>query len=152
MSTPKVSMIAAITMVAALPVALATMDAHAAGKEVPGSLRAVMEQLGDDMQAVTGAISNEDWALVARLAPGIAHHPEPPMMQKVRILKWLGTDAGTFRGFDGRVEEAANAMGEAAERGDGTQVIRAFADLQQACLACHQKYRAPFVEHFGEQR
>lgn len=151
MSTPRVSMIAVIGMVAALPVALLAQDAHAAGKG-PESLRAVMEKLGDDMQAVTGAISNEDWALVARLAPGIAQHQEPPMTQKVRIQKWLGTDAGKFRGFDGRLEEAATSLGEAAERGDGTQVIRAFADVQQACLGCHQEYRKPFVEHFGEQR
>lgn len=144
------SLIAALAIIAVLPAA--GMDAHAADKEQPESLRAVMEKLGDDMQAVTGAISGEDWALVAELAPRIGRHPEPPMAQKVRILKWLGTDAGAFRGFDGQVEEAATGMGEAAARGDGEAVIESFANLQRACLGCHQQFRQSFLEHFGDQR
>lgn len=107
-----------------------------------------MDQLGRDMQAVTGAISREDWTLVTRLAPDIARHPEPPLSEKMRIITWLGTDAGKFRGFDGEVHDAAIAMGEAATRGDGQAVIAAFAKLQQGCLACHQTFRKPFTEHF----
>lgn len=118
----------------------------------PMALRGVMEQLGRDMQAVTGAISQEDWALVAELAPKIARHAEPPASEKVRILSWLGTDAGKFRGFDGQVHEAATAMGEAGQRGDGQAAIAAFARVQQSCLACHQGFRKPFVEHFYEKR
>ena len=34
----------------------------------PMALRTIMERLGRDMQAVTGAISKEDWPLVAELA------------------------------------------------------------------------------------
>lgn len=122
--------------------------AQAAEPAAPMALRSVMNQLGRDMQAVTGAISTEDWALVARLAPDIARHPEPPLSEKMRILAWLGTEAGRFRGFDGEVHDAAVAMGEAATRGDGQAVIAAFAKVQQGCLACHQSFRKPFTEHF----
>ena len=52
----------------------------------PMALRTIMERLGRDMQAVTGAISKEDWPLVAELAPRIAKHAEPPMSEKMRIL------------------------------------------------------------------
>lgn len=112
------------------------------------ALRGIMQQLGTDMQAVTGAISHEDWKTVAQLAPKIAHHPEPPIMEKVKILAWLNVDAPQFRGFDGKVEEAATAMGAAAQKGDGEAVIADFSKIQQSCLACHQGYRQKFIDHF----
>jgi cytochrome c556 len=116
------------------------------------ALSAVMKRLGQDMRAVTGAISREDWALVAELAPKIAAHDEPPLTEKMRILTWLGTDAGKFRSFDTQVHDAANGMGKAAMRGDGPAVIDAFARVHQACLGCHQGFRKSFVEHFQEKR
>ena len=68
-----------------------TLAAFAAGAhaqsvqdEKPMALRAVMEQLGNDMQAVTGAVSHEDWALVAELASKIANHAEPPPEEGVK--------------------------------------------------------------------
>ena len=118
----------------------------------PMALRTIMERLGRDMQAVTGAISKEDWPLVAELAPRIANHAEPPMSEKMRILAWLGADAGKFRGLDGQVHDAATAMGEAAQRNDGQAVIAAFSKTQQSCLACHQSYRRSFVEKFYGSR
>jgi len=116
------------------------------------ALRTIMERLGRDMQVVTGAISKEDWPLVAELAPRIAKHAEPPMSEKMRILAWLGADAGKFRGLDGQVHDAATAMGEAAKRSDGQAVIAAFSKTQQSCLACHQSYRRSFVEKFYGSR
>ena len=118
----------------------------------PMALRSVMEKLGRDMQAVTGAISKEEWALVAELAPKLAKHAEPPLAEKMRILTWLGTDAKKFRGFDGQVQDAATAMGDAAKRGDGQAVIATFSKTQQSCLACHQSFRQPFVEQFYGSR
>jgi len=118
----------------------------------PMALRTIMERLGRDMQAVTGAISKEEWPLVAELAPRIAKHAEPPMSEKMRILAWLGADAGKFRGLDGQVHDAATSMGEAAQRNDGQAVIAAFSKTQQSCLACHQSYRRSFVEKFYGSR
>ena len=138
---------------AAIAFASATsIDARAAERDGSMALRTVMEKLGSDMQAVTGAISQEDWTLVAELSPGIARHEAPPAMEKVRILRWIGTDAGKFRAFDAEVERAANGMAAAAEHGDGLGVIRSFSEVQQACLGCHQQFRKPFVEHFYSGR
>ncbi|MFO7553437.1 MAG: cytochrome c [Haliea sp.] len=128
------------------------LGAQSVEAEKPMALRTIMEKLGRDMQAVTGAISKEDWPLVAELAPGIAKHAEPPMSEKVRILAWLGADAGRFRGLDGQVHDAATTMGEAAKRSDGQAVIAAFSKTQQSCLACHQSFRHSFVEHFYGER
>lgn len=142
----------ALLMAAALLVS--TSIARAQAQEPPGpmALRGVMQQLGQDMQAVTGAISREDWALVADLAPKIASHAEPPIGEKMRILGWLGADAGRFRGFDGQLHEAAIALGKAAARGDGSGVIATFGNVQQRCLACHREFREPFREHFYGKR
>ncbi len=141
----------AITLAAAMLPSAAILHAQTAAPAKPMALQTVMATLGRDMQTVTGAISREDWAMVARLAPDIAHHPAPPLSEKLRILGWLGTDAGKFRGFDAQVHEAAAAMGEAAARGDGQAVITRLATVQQSCLACHQAFRKSFREHFYGQ-
>jgi len=114
----------------------------------PMALRSIMKELDRDMQAVTGAISREEWSVVARLAPKIARHAEPPLTEKMRILGWLGSDAGQFRSLDGQVNEAAMAMEEAAGREDGEGVIMAFSRTQQSCLAGHQHFRHSFVKQF----
>lgn len=116
------------------------------------ALRTVMAKLGRDMQAVTAAISKEDWARVAELVPVIANHAEPPPAEKIRILSWLGSDAAKFRGFDRQVHDAANTMTDAAKRQDGEAVVVSFSRVQQLCLGCHQAFRQPFIAHFYENR
>ena len=123
----------------------AAQDAQTAD---PTALRGIMQQMGANLQAVTDAISREDWKTVAELAPKIANHDQPPMLEKVKILAWLNVDAPKFKGLDGEVEKAATAMGEAAQKGDGEAVIADFAKVQQSCLACHAGYRQKFIDHF----
>lgn len=112
------------------------------------ALRGIMQGMETNTEAVAGSISREDWKTVAELAPKIAHHPEPPILEKARILLWLNVDALKFRGFDSKVKEAALAMGDAAQKGDRVAVVADFAKLQQACLGCHQGYRQKFIDHF----
>ena len=104
------------------------------------------------MQIVTDGISREDWKLVAETAPRIAEHPQPPLGEKMRILAFAGSDAGRFKRFDERTHQAAKTLEQAAKRGDGQAVVAAFSTLQGNCLACHQNFRKPFVEHFYGQR
>lgn len=142
----------AVALIVAVTPAVAVIDAYAADSPKDMALRGIMGKLGRDMQSVTGAISKEDWATVSELAPGIARHAEPPLTEKTLILRWLGTSAGAFRGFDSQVHEAAEIMAEAARRGDGDAVIAAFSKIQQGCFACHRAFRASFQEHFYEKR
>lgn len=118
----------------------------------PLHLHKIMQELERDMQKIVGAISREDWSEVAKFAPQVAQHPQPPLSEKVRLLSYLGTDASRFKGFDEQTHEAANAMAKAAQHGDGTAVIRAFGKMQESCLACHQGFRKSVVEHFYGQR
>lgn len=144
--------VVAVTLFTLMIISTTPAGAQTAEAARPMALRGVMAKLGRDMQAVTGAISREDWALVAELAPKIADHAEPPAAEKMRILAWAGTDAGKFHSLDGQTHESATAMGAAAKRGDGPSVITAFAKVQQSCLGCHQSFRKPFIDHFYEKR
>jgi cytochrome c556 len=114
----------------------------------PLALRGIMQALGQHMQTLAGAIAQEDWALVARTAPKVAEHQEPPTFEKIRILSFIGTDISKFKAHDETTHHAAHAMVEAAERQDGTAVIRAFAEIQTGCLGCHQAFRPAFKAHF----
>ena len=62
-----------------------------------------------------------------------------------------GLTSGTM-GYDEKTHQAAQAVGQAATREDGQAVISAFAKLQNSCLACHQGFRKPFLEHFYDKR
>ena len=126
--------------------------AQSSAEAKPLELRRIMQNLGTHMQAVTVGISKEDWATVARIAPEIARHPEPPGAEKGRIVTFMGADMGRFKGYDNQSHEAALAMGAAASKGDGEGVITSFARVQGACLACHKEFRQRFVEHFYGKR
>ncbi|OGQ86395.1 MAG: cytochrome C [Deltaproteobacteria bacterium RIFOXYD12_FULL_56_24] len=118
----------------------------------PLALHKIMQDLAADMQAVTDGISREDWALVAKIAPRIADHPQPPLTEKMRILSFIGSDAGKFKGHEEKNHQAGLELKRAAGHQDRPAVISAFATLQNGCLACHQSFRKSFQEHFYEQR
>ncbi len=112
------------------------------------ALRSIMKDLGANMQAVTDGISREDWALVAKTAPLIADHPQPPFTEKVRIMAFMGTNMGRFKGYDEETHKAAESLKESAVKGDGQAAIAAFQAIQTACYNCHRDFRKPFLEHF----
>ncbi|HEY0846425.1 MAG TPA: cytochrome c [Noviherbaspirillum sp.] len=114
----------------------------------PLALRQIMKDLGKQMQSVTDGISREDWDTVEKAGALIADHPQPPAAEKVRILSYVGTDAGKFRGYDQKTHDTAVELQQHAQRRDGPAVIAAFANVQNACLGCHQSFRKPFMEHF----
>ena len=118
----------------------------------PLALHKIMQDLALDMQAVVDGISREDWPLVAKNGLRIAGHPQPPLAEKMRILNFIGSDAGKFKGYDEKIHQAGQEMKRAAARQDGTAAILAFATLQNGCLACHKSFRKSFQEHFYEQR
>lgn len=133
---------ACVTLIAGPPAAAQTTPGE------PLALRKIMQDLGRDMEAVTGAISREDWAAIEKLAPRIASHPQPPAGEKLRILAHVGSNASAFRAHDERTHDAAVALQKAAAAGDGKSVIAAFGAVQNSCFACHQAFRPSFVKHF----
>lgn len=117
----------------------------------PMALTRIMQDLGKNMQGVADGIAREDWPAVATLAARIADHPQPPLAEKLRILAFVGKDTRRFRDYDQQNHEAAQWLAQAARRADGAATITAFANVQTACLGCHQQFRKPFQEHFHAQ-
>ena len=145
---------AVLLLVTGFALIIASVQLHAEGDTEPVEsleLRKIMREMGRNMQVITDAISREEWGLVEKTAPLVADHPQPPFMEKMRILSFIGTDVATFKGHDAKTHEAAVAVAEAAVQRDGEVVITAFATLQKTCLNCHRQFRAPFVEHFYGQ-
>lgn len=145
----------AVTAVAAGMLLLAASWSTAAGgmRQTSGfpMLRTIMRDMGNNMQVIADAIAREDWARVAKTAPLLAARPKPSMAEKVRLLGFLGTNAGEFRGYDKETRHAAQALELAATRGDGKASIAAFAALEASCLGCHRVFRKSFVEKFDEK-
>ena len=142
-----------LTIVFALSMGLTLLAAGApalaeAEPAQPLALRGIMQDLGRHMQTVTLAIAREDWALVEKTAPLIAEHPQPPLMEKTRILRFVGTDMGKYKNHDRKTHEAAHALAQAAKNKDGIAVIAAFQSVQTGCHGCHREFRKPFFEHF----
>jgi len=114
----------------------------------PLALRTIMQNMGKNMQSITDGISREDWKKVAENAPLIADHPQPPLLEKIRILSFIGSDVSKFKGYDQDTHLTAQELEGAAIEQDGEAVIAVFAKLQNHCLSCHQHFRKPFLEHF----
>lgn len=124
---------------------IAATDVHAAE---PLALQKIMKELGRNMRVVADGISREDWELVARTAPLIADHPQPPLGEKMRVMGLVGSDMGRFKSHDRKTHGAARALDKAVRLKDGPGVITAFATLQGACHDCHRAFRKRFGEHF----
>lgn len=130
-----------------------TFMAASAQAAEPLELQKIMKNLGQHMQEVTDSISRENWEAVAKTAPLIADHPQPPLTEKMRIMAFMGTDMSKFKAFDGKTHEAAAEMAKSAQEKNGQKVIDSFHKLQSTCLNCHQEFRRPFVMHFyGDTR
>ncbi len=135
----------AFNLLAASCLFFAASGAHAAE---PLALQKTMKDLGKNMQVITDGISREDWERVEKTAPLIADHPQPPLAEKMRIMRFVGTSMGKFKAYDGETHDQAQAVGKAAKAKDGPGVILAFQKLQTSCYNCHSEFRKPFVAHF----
>lgn len=145
-------MAAALVMAGAASAADTQAPAKAGAGVKPLALRKIMQGLDVDMQAIAGGIAREDWPMIAKLAPRIAEHPQPPAAEQQRVLTFLGKDAEKFEHYDEQTHHAAEALHEAAARADGKGVIAGYATIQTLCLGCHQSFRKPIVTHFYGQR
>lgn len=140
--------IAVVCTISSLLAATSTMARSDDTEAKPLVLRKIMRELGQNMQIITDGISRKEWDLVAKTALQVANHPQPPMVEKIRILSFVGTDVGKFKGYDNKIHQAAVEVSRAAVQKDGPVVISSFAKLRNSCLACHQNFREPIKEHF----
>lgn len=129
---------------AALPISVLAAE--------PLALRKIMSELGRNMQLIAGGLAREDYAGVENAARAIADHPQPPLLEKTRIIGFVGTNMGKYKAYDGKTHDAAVALAAAAKSKAGQEAINAFQSLQTGCHDCHSEFRKPFVEHFYATR
>jgi hypothetical protein len=96
----------------------------------PLALRKIMQELGRNMQAITGGFRRRNF-----YAPKVAAHSH-------RLLKKCATSALMHQAFDAQTHEAALAM-PAEQRRQGGDPI---AHVQESFGL--PPFRKPFVEHF----
>jgi cytochrome c556 len=135
-------------LIAGVVIIITCSQAFAETAPEPLALQKIMKDMGKNMQVITDGISREDWKQVEKTAPLIADHPQPPVIEKIKILSFVGTDVSKFKEHDGKTHDAARVLGESAAREDGYAVISDFATLQNTCLMCHQSFRESFQQHF----
>ena len=112
------------------------------------ALRGIMAELGANVGLIAEALAREDYAEVERLANAVADHPKVPVMERAKILGFLGRRMPEFKAHDDTVHASGKALAAAAARKDGHATVEAFGELQTRCLACHQDFRADFIDHF----
>jgi len=49
--------------------------------------------------------------MVKRIAPLIADHSQPPLVEKMRTPSFVGADAGKFKGHDEKTHHAEHGSG-----------------------------------------
>ncbi len=114
----------------------------------PLALQGIMKEMGRNMQTIVDGMSREDYATVEKAALAIAGHPQPPLGEKLRVMAFVGTDAPRYKAFEGETHDKATTLAKVSKNGNGEDAIAAFRRLQSSCLACHQAFRKPFVDHF----
>jgi len=106
-----------------------------------GSLKLVMQGLLKDTQALTSAMLNEDFALVAVQANNIADHPKPSMAIRKKLMKAMGADMVKFKANDDVVHNAAVAIMKNAEQKNIKGVNENFNKMIGGCLSCHRLFK-----------
>lgn len=111
------------------------------GSAPEGSLKLVMQGLLKDTQALTSAMLNEDFALIAIQANNIADHPKPSMETRKKLMKAMGSDMAKFKANDNIVHGAAVEIMKSAKQKNIQGVGENFKKMIGGCLSCHSAFK-----------
>lgn len=105
------------------------------------TLRAVMQELGEQFQRLSTAILVEDFKSIEEAARAIQGHPLPDEI--VAAVKGkLGRSFGTFERIDEQSHHAATDLARRAAAKDIAGSAKAFGRLAEGCVSCHKQFRA----------
>ncbi len=122
-------------LTAILPLTLAAAPAK------PGTLKAIMVDLGVQMETIQRALWTEDHASIATAAKAIAEHPHVSAEERQRVMGILKSEMADFVAGDRAVHDGALRLADAATRGEMDAVLKELAELQAGCVACHTRFR-----------
>ena len=104
-------------------------------------LRTIMNELNMNTMKVVDGVMREDFALIEAGATAIAEHEKAPMVERKKIVGYLGERASEFKGIDATLHNDAVAVAEAAGARDMEAVLKGLARIQRGCVACHTGFR-----------
>jgi cytochrome c556 len=99
------------------------------------------------VQAIVAAIGRDDMEGVSKAAGRIGYSEAMG-----RMCEHMGAAAPGFTTMALSFHHTADAIGEAARRGDRTAVLTALDRTLQTCVACHATYRQEVVDDETWQR
>ncbi|MDQ6952987.1 MAG: cytochrome c [Mariprofundaceae bacterium] len=111
-----------------------------------GTLKSVMQHLGQDYAALNQAILVEDFEQAAQSAHKIAYHDEPSMWQKMKIIGSLRTEVSDFKKADKKVHQLALNIEKEAKAKNMNGLIQQQSNMLSACMSCHSTYRQRIIK------
>lgn len=114
-------------------------------------LRSVMKDLGARMELVTRGIYTADFEMIEKNALLIVDHEKPSMVERMKILGFLSTEADKFKAGDGAVHDGAAKLAAAAGIKDYDEVLTSYSGVLNGCVNCHTNFRDKIVGHFYEE-
>jgi len=105
------------------------------------TLKAIMQDLRDNLTDITDGLLADDFGLVARGANGIAEHPRIPAEQVKRVAEELGEEMAVFKQLDTWVHDLALEVKAAAENSDRGALFSNYQKMVEGCVACHNAYK-----------
>ena len=114
------------------PVPLQPMMAHHQKQQMRSHLEAI--------EAVVGALGEEDWAAVEAAAERIGSSPQMQM-----TCEHMGAGAEGFTEQALEFHRRADAIGEGARQKDALAVLKATSSTLQVCTSCHRTWKQDVV-------
>lgn len=105
-------------------------------------LTAVMQELGEKMNALNDAIFKDDWVGMSTASGVIAEHPHVAPNELAAISKALGKEMQQFKEWDHLVHKNALSLRKAAADKDMKQVLSSHRTIMSGCVSCHIQFRA----------
>jgi len=126
--------------------------ANAAEDDNDLMLKKIMQTMQVNVQQIDRAIKRSDWQALNKSALAIAHHPSPPLMEKIKILAYMNIDMLQFKRLDAETHDTAQLLAELAEQKQSREIVSTFKRLQTSCSTCHEAFRQDFQAYFYTQR
>ena len=114
------------------------------------SLKEIMQDLRNNLVAITDGLLLDDLERVAQGATGIAQHAPIAEAQVKRIADALGPEMPAFKQFDNEVHTLSVAIASAAGKNERASIISEYQRMVSACLACHTAFKARVAETLGQ--
>jgi len=111
-----------------------------------GTLKQIMQQLGEDYGKLDYAILIEDFDGAAKAAHTIAFHDKPSLGQRMQLMASLALEMSDFKKADGKVHALAIEIEDAAKAKDMPRLIERQSKMLSACMACHTSYRSKIID------